>query len=242
MTYVNVLVLLFSIVALAGLARLPRSKQLIVPVLAVLCILLVAWPPVDWLLSRPLEMGYPVQPFPPAPAEAIVVLSSNVSPPEYQRPFPLPDQDTFTRCKYAAWLYRHWKPLPLLACGGPGRRSNEPFSHTLRELLREDGVPESMIWTEDVSRSTHENAVNGAAILRSRGIRTIALVVEAQSMWRAGASFRKQGIVVVPAPSDFRVWGPASQELMPDWKALRRNENTVHEAGGLIWYWLHGWI
>jgi uncharacterized SAM-binding protein YcdF (DUF218 family) len=117
-----------------------------------------------------------------------------------------------------------------------------PFSHTMRELLEQEGVPESMIWTEDRSQSTHQNAVNGAAILRDHGIATIALVVEADSMLRAELCFRKQGIAVVPAPSDFRVLGSAADEVMPDWRALRRNENTVHEFGGLVWYWLHGWI
>jgi uncharacterized SAM-binding protein YcdF (DUF218 family) len=227
--------------AVAGLIKLPRSRRLIVPALAVLGLFLSAWPPVDWLLSRPLEMWYPVQPIPPAPAEAIVVLSSNVAPPEAARPFSLPDQDTYSRCRFAAWLYKNWKPLPILACGGPGR-GKEPFSHAMRELLIQDSVPEGMVWTEDWSHSTHENAVNGSAILRSRGIHTIALVLEAQSMWRGEACFHKQGIAVVPAPSDFRVWGPVSEELLPDWKALRRNETTVHEAGGLVWYWLHGWI
>ena len=242
MTYSNVLILLFSVVGLMGLARLPRSKRLILPAVSIFGLLLSSWPPVDWLLSRPLEMRYPVGPLPHASAQAIVVLSSNVDAPEYYRPFPLADQDTFARCKFAAWLYRTWKPLPILACGAKGRRGAEPFSQTMRELLEEDGVPEGMIWTDERSRSTHENAVNAAAILRGRGIGTIALVVEAQSMLRAELSFRKQGIAVVPAPSDFRVLGPAREEIMPDWRALRRNENTVHEAGGLVFYWLRGWI
>ncbi len=241
MSYHNILVLLFSVAALVGLARLPRNRRLVLPALAILGLVLISCPTVDWLLSKPLEMWYPVQTLPGAPAQAIVVLSSNVAPPEYGRPFSLPDQDTFTRCKYAAWLHRNWKPLPILACGGQGK-GPEPFSHTMRELLVESGVPEAMIWTEDQSHSTHENAVNGAEILRQHGIQTVALVVEAQSMWRAEASFRKQGITVVPAPSDFRVWGPLSGEILPDWKALRRNENAVHEFAGLLWYRLHGWI
>lgn len=242
MTYSNVLVLLFSIVALVGLAGLPRGKRLILPAVGVLGLLLACWPPLDWLLSRPLEIWYPVRPLPQAPAQAIVVLSSNVDAPEPYRPFPLADHDTFARCRFAAWLYRNWKPLPILACGGKGRRGAEPFSHDMRDLLQQAGVPPEQIWTEDRSHSTHENAVNGAAVLRGRGVQTIALVVEAQSMLRAELCFRKQGIRVVPAPSDFRVLGPASEEIMPDWRALRRNENTVHEAGGLVWYWLHGWI
>ena len=242
MSYSNVLVLLFSIVALVGLFRLPRSQRLMLPAAGVAGLLLASWPPVDWLLSRPLELRYPVGALPRGDAQAIVVLSSNVDAPQYYRPFPLADQDTFARCRYAAWLYRSWKQLPILACGGRARRSREPFSDTMRELLEEDGVPAAMIWTEERSHTTHENAVNGAAILRTHGVGKIALVVEAQSMLRAELSFRKQGIEVVPAASDFRVLGPVSEEIMPDWRALRRNENTVHEAGGLVWYWMRGWI
>jgi uncharacterized SAM-binding protein YcdF (DUF218 family) len=112
----------------------------------------------------------------------------------------------------------------------------------MRELLRRAGVPENMIWTEERSRSTHENAMYGTAILRQHGVEHIALVVEAQSMPRAAACFRKEGLNVTPAPSDFRTWGPLRDELVPNWKALRRNEITLHEVLGLAWYRLRGWI
>jgi len=51
---------------------------------------------------------------------------------------------------------------------------------------------------------THENAVYGAEILRKHGVSTIALVVEARDMLRASASFRKQGIAMVPVPCAYR--------------------------------------
>ena len=82
----------------------------------------------------------------------------------------------------------------------------------MREMLERDGIPETMIWTEERSRSTYENAVYGAEVLRSHGITTIALVVEAQSMLRAEACFRKQGITVVPAASGYREWGQLSED------------------------------
>jgi uncharacterized SAM-binding protein YcdF (DUF218 family) len=112
----------------------------------------------------------------------------------------------------------------------------------MRELLRRAGVPESAIWSDPLSHSTHEHAVNGAKILRSRGIRRIALVVEAQSMLRAEACFRKEGLSVVPAANDFRTFGPWRNELIPNWQTIRRNEITLHEALGLAWYRLRGWI
>jgi uncharacterized SAM-binding protein YcdF (DUF218 family) len=109
-------------------------------------------------------------------------------------------------------------------------------------MLEREGIPETSIWTEERSRSTYENAAFGAEILRMHGITMIALVVEAQSMLRADACFRKQGITVVPAASGYREWGPLSEELIPSWKAIQRNEVTLHETLGLAWYWLRGWI
>ncbi len=99
-----------------------------------------------------------------------------------------------------------------------------------------------MIWTEERSRSTHENAVYAAEILRKNGIRTVALVVDAQSMRRAEACFRKQNINVVPAPSSFRLLGSLREELIPDPIAVAHNEVTMHEALAWCWYRFRGWI
>jgi uncharacterized SAM-binding protein YcdF (DUF218 family) len=196
----------------------------------------------DWLLSRPLEVWYPQRPFPAAPAEAIVVLAVGVNAPQFERPYSLPDKETYERCEFAAWLHHDWRPLPVLACGGPGVAGEQPFSATMRRLLERAGVPESMIWTEECSRSTYQNATNGAEILRRHRIRRIVLVTHAQDMLRAERCFRKQGLVVVPAPCVFRQFGRVFEELMPTWKAEYRNERTFHEAVGLAWYWLRGWI
>jgi uncharacterized SAM-binding protein YcdF (DUF218 family) len=103
-------------------------------------------------------------------------------------------------------------------------------------------VPDEAIWTEEQSRSTHEDAVLGAEILRRHGIGRIALVVDAQSMPRAEACFRKEGMIVIPAPSEFREFEYSLDEFLPSWKAIKRNEVTLHEAAGLAWYWLRRWI
>lgn len=240
MTYTRPLILLFSIVAIAGLWRLRHCKGSLIARLAVIGLVLLSWPPIDWLLSRPLEARYPVRPYQTADVQAIVVLSSSVQPPSYERPFPIPDKQTYERCEFAAWIYKHAGPLPVLACGGG--KSRQPYSVAMRQLLLRAGVPEPMIWTEEHSLSTHENAVYGAEILRERGIGAIALVVEAQSMRRAEACFRKVGIRVVPAPNAFREFGPWREELIPSPEAIARNETTLHEVGGLAWYWLRGWI
>jgi uncharacterized SAM-binding protein YcdF (DUF218 family) len=242
MTRIQPLDLLFLLIIAVGLFRMRKCRGVLLPALGLLGLFLLSWPPMDWVLSRPLEAWYRLQPLPAAPADAIVVLSVGVNPPQYERPYSLPDKETYERCEFAAWLHSHWRPLPVLACGGPGAAREQPFSATMRRLLERDGVPESMIWTEERSRSTYENAANGAEILRLHGIRRIVLVTDARDMLRAERCFRKQGLVVVPAPCAFRQFGPLPEELMPTWKANYRNERTFHETVGLAWYWLRGWI
>jgi uncharacterized SAM-binding protein YcdF (DUF218 family) len=239
MTYVEPLVLVFLLLGLAGLVRLPRCNGKRWILASIFGILLLSWPPVGWLFSRPLEMRYPVRPFQTSlNPQAIVVLASTVSPPLAERPYLLPDLQTFERCRYAAWLYANWKALPVLACAG-----SAPSGNAMRELLEQSGVPENMIWTEERSRSTHENALYGADILRKRGLTTIVLVVEARSMPRAELCFRKLGILVAPAPSSFREFDARSrEEWIPSWRGIRENEVTLHELVGLAWYRLRGWI
>jgi uncharacterized SAM-binding protein YcdF (DUF218 family) len=237
MSYLQPVLFLFLACSVAALIRLRHCAGWGRAALVFLGLVLFSWPPVDWLVSRPLEAWYPVRPLPASDADAIVVLSSGVRTPNYERPFPLPDMDTYGRCRFAAWLYQHWKPRPILACGGLG-----DGGPTMRELLVASGVPETMIWTEELSRSTHENALYGTRVLRLHGISRIALVVEAQSMVRAAACFRKEGIVVVPAPSDFREFGPLADEVLPSWKAIKRNEISAHELLGLLWYRIRGWV
>jgi uncharacterized SAM-binding protein YcdF (DUF218 family) len=242
MTYVQPLILVFVVIALIGLVRVRQGKKPLISIVGVLGLLMLSWPPADWLLSRPLEARYPVRPFPSGSAQAIVVLSSAVSRSKYERPYALPDKATFERCEFAAWLYKHWQALPVLACGGPGAKGEEAVSGTMRQLLQRAGVPEAMIWTEERSRSTHENAVFGAEVLRKHGITRVALVIEAHAMLRAEACFRKQGVVVIPAPCEFREFEAQLEEFMPSAKAINRNEATFHETLGLAWYWLRRWI
>src|SRR5215831_11007143 len=103
MTYTEPLILIFVLIGLLGLVRLRHCKRRRLASISIFGFLLLSWPPVDWLLSRPLEARYPVQPFrTPLDPQAIVVLGSAVAPSVYERPYPLPDEHTFQRCQYAA--------------------------------------------------------------------------------------------------------------------------------------------
>ncbi len=210
---------------------------------AVCGLFLLSWPPAAWLFSRPLEAPYPIRPFAASPGlQALVVFSEDIEPPHFERPYPLAASNTYERCLYAAWICRQYGPLPVLLSGGPGEPGSRAGALAMRDILLQNGVAESMVWTEEQSGSTRENALYSARILRQRGISRVALVVDATSMPRAAACLRKLGVDVLPAPSSFFQLDPLSKELLPGWKAIRQNEETLHEAVGLLWYRLRGWI
>ena len=211
-------------------------------IVALSCLVLISWPPFDWLLSRHLEAGYVVRPVPLTPMpQAIVVQAGGVDMPRFERPYQLLDFTTFRRCEFTAWLHRQWPALPILATGGGGAPLS--MAAKMREFLIRAGVPSEIIITEEMSHSTHESAVASAAILRGMGITRIALVVEGQSMRRAAACFRKLGIDVIPTPCEIRQLGePWAEEIFPSWRAIHRNEIMLHETVGLVWYSMKGWI
>jgi len=239
LTYTEPLLFLFLVIAL--ISAVYPSKRAWLRVLFLAGLFLVGWPPVEWLLSRPLEIWYPVRPYQPTPAQAIVVLSAAVDPPHFERPYSLPDLETYRRCEYAAWIYSHKQALPVLASGGPALEGGPAYAATMRDSLLRSGVPDKMIWTEEHSHNTHENALYSARVLRKYGISSVVLVVDARSMVRAAACFRKLNFTIIPAPSSYREWGPLQEEWMPSWKAVRGNELTLHETLGLLWYRLRGW-
>ena len=194
-----------------------------------------------WLALQPFESPYSNQPPTDHDVQAIVVLSSSVFPPTPPRPTAIVGSDTYERCKYAAWLFTHWKQVPVLASGG-GSRGTPAYSVTMGEALAAEGVPATMIWTEQESKSTYENAVNSAAILRQRGIHKIVLVTEAYHMRRSEGVFRKQGIEVVPAACGFRSPEVRWRDMLPSWEAISWNEDSMHEVIALVWYKLNGRI
>ena len=118
-----------------------------------------------------------------------------------------------------------------------------PYSLVMRQALEREGVPAEDIWVEDRSHSTHENAVFAAQLLRRKGIRKIVLVTEAYHMPRAVACFREEGLIVVPAACGYRSYHTFHiEELWLGWEPIAWNEDTLHEAVGLIWYRIRGWI
>jgi uncharacterized SAM-binding protein YcdF (DUF218 family) len=237
-TYIEPLLPLLLVVGLAGLIRArtisTRWSKLAPMAISFAGIFLLSWQPAAWLFSQTLQVWYEQVPMPREDAPAIVVLSASVEPPSPLRPYSVVGHDTYIRLKHAAWLYKYWSARPVLACGGKAAAA-------MGEVLESEGIPKDRIWLEERSTSTHENAVNCQKILQQHGIIRIALVINANGMLRAAASFRKVGLDVVPAPCCFNHpvtgWG-----LLPSWQGMELNAETTHELVGMAWYWLRGWI
>lgn len=212
--------------------------------LTIAALFLVSWPPLASMVVGALERPYPVTTSLPDGGEAIVVLSSTVYPPYPPLPTSRLGADTFERCQYAAWMYRNWLHVPILASGSITADPNTPpYAEVMTSELQRQGVPPDMIWSETQSLSTHENAVYSAQILKAKGIRKIVLVTDAFHMARAVKSFRKAGLEVIPAACAYRQFHLITlQRLLPSWEAVAWNEDSLHEALGLLWYRIRGWI
>jgi uncharacterized SAM-binding protein YcdF (DUF218 family) len=244
-TYTQPFTLLFLLIVAAGLFGLRRHWRTVswwVVFSGFVGLAALSWPPAASILAKPLAGRYVQEARPTGDADAIVVLAGAVNYPTRDRPYTLMGRDTYRRVQHAAWLFHNWKPLPVLATGGPVFRGGEAASSIMRRVLEQEGVPRSMIWTEEQSRSTYENALYSAKLLHDHGIGRIALVVEADSMLRAERCFRKQGLAVTPAPCLFSDTPFATDELLPGWRGIYRQEILLHEGIGLIWYWLSGRI
>jgi hypothetical protein len=106
----------------------------------------------------------------------------------------------------------------------------------------EEGIARSRIVLEENSRSTHENAVSGKALLQPKPGENWILVTSANHMPRAVGCFRAVGWSVIPYPIGQKI-DPATG-LSPDFD-LAGGLSTTALAGkewvGLIAYRIFGW-
>ena len=211
---------------------------------AAIGLFLFCWTPFSMLVVRAVQSPYSRQPPADSQAGAIVVLAGAVHPPLPPLPEPVVGSNTYERCRYAAWLHREWRSLPLVLSGGSqGDAPTWPYAEAMRVVVIQEGVPASRIAIENRSRSTAENAQFSAVLLRQRAVSKIVLVTDAVHMRRAKKTFEKQGLTVVPAPCAFRpVYDLSWEDALPSWRAIQWNEDVLHEAIGLVWYWIRGEI
>ncbi len=170
-------------------------------------------------------------------AEVIVVLGAGRAPGDpawggLAQPAPM----AIERMRYAARLARASK-LPLLTSGGT------PYGQPLSEaqmmadaLARDFATP--VRWQEPASRTTWENALFTAKLLREQGISRVVLVTQAWHMPRARWSFEQQGLQVIGAPCGFLGVpnGRPTGGWLPEGVAVWQSVQLINEAVGLLAY------
>jgi len=206
----------------------------------------VCTPAVSHLAIGTLEWWYPPHDVRPREVEAIVVLSSDVRPPNEMRPQAELGEESLYRCLHAARLYHRGEPCPVLVSGGKvdPDRPGPTLADLMRDFLLRLGVAEEDLIVEGRSRTTYENAVESAALLREHGIEKIQLVADAVDLLRAALCFRKQGLDVLASGCNYRAtgWRWRLFGFLPSPGAAKAVERVTHEWLGVAWYWLRGRI
>lgn len=140
------------------------------------------------------------------------------------------------RLRYAARVAKA-SGLPILASGG--LHYGQPPSEAAigAQVLQEDfGV--ATRWLEERSRTTWENAVYSARMLKAEGIKRVVLVTSAAHMPRSRWCFEQNGIEVIAAPVGF-VGVPNGRPLggwLPEVKAYWQNGMLLNEIVGMAVY------
>ncbi len=215
-----------------------RHAGLAVTLAASLCLYAAATPAISsWLMQR-IEAGLP-QHTDLSRAQAIVVLGGDVQPgnggdiPDALGPLSL------ERVVLAAQAYRRLH-LPVAVSGGrvAGMRASEG---ALMKAALQDNFAVPVTWNEDRSRTTWENAVFTARLLRPARVTTVVLVSQAWHLPRALWAFERAGLQALPwlAPrTALHLDRPG--DLLPSIGALHNSFYALHEMiGGLYYRLLH---
>lgn len=230
---------LFILLVIIGVALAWRWRRagLALATAATACLYLVSLPVVGFLLMRAaddLAAVVPKLPL-PAPPGAIVVLSAEF------RPSNLPGgRDTVgpvTLERLAEGVSEQRRlGLPILVSGGWIEHSDNSLAGMMAEALEND-FRAPVRWREERSRTTYENALYSAEILRRAGVPAALVVTNPWHMARALWSFYAVGYPVIAAPT------PGGRRLsldpsafFPQAPALLDSYYALHELIGLAWY------
>jgi uncharacterized SAM-binding protein YcdF (DUF218 family) len=191
------------------------------------------------MLLRPLEDAYP--PFSVYAAgnepEAIVVLGGGTiqNSPEAVMGWDTLDPDALKRAVYAFSL-RDDFPVPYIFCGGKVfEHDQEPEAVTAGRVFISLGLPSERLILETNSRNTWQNARETAKL----GITQAILVTSAYHMPRSVFCFERNGVSVIPAPTDYKCDRNRKYDFfsfMPSMIFLYSSYLALHEYAGLISY------
>jgi uncharacterized SAM-binding protein YcdF (DUF218 family) len=192
-----------------------------------------------------LEWQYPRRYDLPADTQVIVVLGGGVLAAAEPGDRDRLAESSFVRAQFAAELYHDGPRCLVLVSGGHPQPNSQIASPAglMAESLLAAGVDPSDLMIEDRSRNTAENAAATVALLKARGLTDgVVLVSGASHLPRAERLFRRLGCPVTPIGCAYRTdeCRPGVWAFWPKSSAATINQEMVHEALGMAWYWLRG--
>jgi uncharacterized SAM-binding protein YcdF (DUF218 family) len=143
-------------------------------------------------------------------------------------------------------LARNHPQARILISGGDGSISGayEGEAQASERFFSAFGIPADRLVKENASRTTYENTLNTAGLLKAQGLDNCLLITSAFHMPRSMGLFRAAGITVTPWPVDYRTSGIVRLSLDFTQPALNAQLTTTaaREWMSLTAYYLTGRI
>lgn len=206
-----------------------RAKQFFLS--SIMWIALLSYSPFSALLLSPLESAYTKINLDSTHPHYIHVLGcGHTSNPN----LPLSSEISLVslaRLNEGVSLYKAYPNMKLIFSGYGG---GDPISNARKnsQMAISLGVNPTDVILLESPRDTQEEAIASKKIV---GNQTLLLVTSASHMVRASALFRKAGIDVIPAPTDYQIKKKDELLQFPSTEGLKRSEAAFHEYLGLVW-------
>jgi uncharacterized SAM-binding protein YcdF (DUF218 family) len=194
---------LFWLVLLArALWLLARSARAAAgAVVLVIVVTLLGNEPLGRALTAALEAPYRADPFDNAPFDAVIVLGGGAQPAPHEA-FELGPSGDRIYLGARLWTARLTPVLVTTGTPIPGFAHGFDSREATTRLWRDLGIPAEAIVAVDDTRTTGEEAVACARLVRERGWKRVGLVTSAWHLRRATGLFRRAGVDVVPLAAD----------------------------------------
>ncbi len=148
---------------------------------------------------------------------------------------------TADRFIQAVKLFKLGKIRHILISGGNGKTNKRNFREAawVQGELKAMGIPDSVIFFEDRSNNTADNAVYAKQILDSVQLKPpYLLITSAHHVPRASLLFKNAGISAVPFPCNY-ISGRGTfgfSSLLPKFAVLSGWNPYLKETAGYFWY------
>lgn len=153
-----------------------------------------------------------------------------------------PRSDGLERVVEAARVFRLTHAATIISSGGTLDPRSQRDGIAMRDALVRIGVPADRIVLEIESRTTHDEAVLIAPMLRTLGAEHVVLVTSDVHMKRSLGAFRAYGVEAIPAIAPSTVaTDRLAKQIRPSPEGLERSSEVAHELIGIPYYVLNGW-